>query len=139
MKKEWKGISEEDIKAEEELARWLYPELDGYEGMLAYISIESIKDKNTVKLKKNILSKKEQIDCIEFNKLLFEFLNEFDYNIRPKVNLLIQGVIQNYYTGVDCLSVRDISKCTNLSKSSIQNVRNKIYKVLSKSDCLHLL
>lgn len=139
MKKEWKGISEEDIKAEEELARWLYPELDGYEGMLAYISIESIKDKNTVKLKKNILSKKEQIDCIEFNKLLFEFLNEFDYDIRPKVNLLIQGVIQNYYTGVDCLSVRDISKCTNLSKSSIQNVRNKIYKVLSKSDCLHLL
>ncbi len=139
MKREWKGISKEDIEAEEQLALWLYPQLEGYQGLLAYISIDSRNTNNTVKLKKNIVWKKEEIDCVEFNKLIFDFLNEFDWELRPKINLLIQGVINNYYSGVDYTTVRDITRCTKLSKTSIQNIRDKVKEQINKLDYLHLL
>jgi hypothetical protein len=116
------SLDKDNIKSEEELALWLNPSLEGYQGMLAFINLIDNHKTDTVKLKKNIPVIKTSMSSKEFNSIVFDFINDFDYDERPRVSLLVQAVIRNFYDGSPDTSVRDLARCLKLSKSSIHNI-----------------
>lgn len=122
------SLDKDTIKSEEELALWLNPSLEGYQGMLAFINLIDNHKTNTVKLKKNIPVIKTSMSSKEFNDIVFDFINDFDYEERPKVSLVIQAVIRNFYDGSPDTSLRDLTKCLKLSKSSVHNIITMLRK-----------
>lgn len=130
MKKEnnrwFNSLDKDTIKSEEELALWLNPSMEGYQGMLAFINLLDTNKVDTVRLKKNIPVDKTSMSSKEFNTIIFDFINDFDYDERPRVSLLVQAVIRNFYDGSPDTSLRDLTKCLKLSKSSVHNIIQKL-------------
>lgn len=130
MKKEnnrwFNSLDKDTIKSEEELALWLNPSMEGYQGMLAFINLVDTNKVDTVRLKKNIPVDKTSMSSKEFNTIIFDFINDFDYDERPRVSLLVQAVIRNFYDGSPDTSLRDLTKCLKLSKSSVHSIIQKL-------------
>lgn len=130
MKKEnnrwFNSLDKDTIKSEEELALWLNPSMEGYQGMLAFINLLDTNKVDTVRLKKNIPVDKTSMSSKEFNTIIFDFINDFDYDERPRVSLLVQAVIRNFYDGSPDTSLRDLTKCLKLSKSSVHSIIQKL-------------
>lgn len=139
LSKNWYNkYSEEEIKQEELIQAWKSPDLIGYEGLLAYNQLfynaykETKSMIKTVKLKKNIpddLTSGISSIC-SFNDELLDFVNQFDLALRARITILLQGCINEIYTGIESTSFRQLSSLTNISKSALQRLRSVMEKDL---------
>lgn len=126
LKSWFKTVSLEEIKQEEEIVKWLNPDLDGYQGLVSFYNLYKNKQKDFVKLKKNIPVKKTDMFPKEFNEIVLEIIDIQPENIKSKLSLILQGIIHNYYYGKKCNSIRDISRITSIPKSTIFNLIKEI-------------
>lgn len=130
-------LSSEEIEQEELIQVWQNPDLEGYQGLLSYNEFvyKCYKDKKqnikTVPLKKNTPAKVAGV-CLSSNDII-EVLNKFDLNIRGKISIIIQPIIQEYFYGNNITSIRKLSKKLNITKSQLHRLIAEVRDQLSKS------
>lgn len=101
---------------------WKHPDLEGYQGLLAFSSLlyQNTKDKlKTVPLKKNIPDR--TLPGIDINSVL----EMFKESSKGEVSLLIQGVLSEMIYGND-LSLREIAKKFGIPKSSLHRLLQRV-------------
>jgi len=134
----WYKISKEEIEQEELIQLWKHPDLEGYQGLLAYKELyytERNKNRSEIPLKKNTPAKSAGVSILEYN--LFDFLDCYSENLRGKVSLLLQGVLENLIYGTDIQSIRDLSKKLKVSKSSFGRLRSCLVALLLAEQSHH--
>lgn len=122
LSKNWyEKLSPEEIQQEELIQAWEKPDLEGYEGLLAYneLLFKDSKDSRlkTVELKKNtpgVLT-----PDVSFDAQIVEVLDCVPESIRGYCSVLIQGCIQEGYYGQRVDSIRSLAKLLRLPKSSM--------------------
>lgn len=118
-------LSKEEIAQEEQIQLWKNPELEGYQGILAYGELYSQKVKEQklpkyVPLKKNTPANSAGVFIS--NDILLEFINQFDESDRSKICIVLQSYINNIYYGTDLKSIRDQAEEMKVSKSNLGRI-----------------
>jgi len=141
LKKLWNKwyskFSPEEIKQEELIQVWQNPDLEGYQGLLAFNELfyKEYKEKKlnvkTVQLKKNTPAKHAGVLLLA--KDIVEIINSFDISIRGKISILIQPVLNEVYYGKNLYSIRKLSRELNVSKSSLLRLIKEVRTQLSSS------
>lgn len=137
LNKWYSKLSKEEIIQEELIQAWQNPDLEGYQGLLAFNEFfyKEYKDSKTniktVQLKKNTPAKKAGVDILA--KDIVELINSFDISIRGKISILIQPILNEVYYGKNLYSIRKLSKELNVSKSSLLRLIKEVRTQLSSS------
>jgi len=120
-------IDRDEVEQEELIIAWKYPDLIGYQGILAYNELfyksynEQVVSNKTVSLKKNIPAKVTGI--FSFDQVI-NLLNEYNSIDKGKISFLIQPALQDILYGKDTYAVRDLAKEMRVSKSTLsRNLR----------------
>jgi len=118
-------LSKEEVGQEEQIQLWKNPELEGYQGIIAYGELynQKIKEENLPKytsLKKNTPANPAGVFIS--NDILLEFINQFDESDRSKICIVLQSYINNIYYGTDLKSIRDQAEEMKVSKSSLGRI-----------------
>jgi hypothetical protein len=133
LKKWYSKLDKEEVEQEELIQVWKNPDLKGYQGLLAYNELFYKEYKNikgnikTVSLKKNTPAKQAGVTIL--TSIIIDFLKEFDYEDRSKINIMLLPVIKEYTEGKNIYSIRKLAKEIGIKKSSlnemIQVIRSK--------------
>lgn len=113
----------EAIKQEELIQKWKYPELEGYEGLLAFNSLvhssyETLEDDEHKQLNNSLEVKKK--NDLNFHIDLYKDINNIEKS------LLGNCMLHNYYYGENNISIRDMAKKYKVSKSYLCSIIRKL-------------
>lgn len=117
----------EEVKQEEDIKLWMNPDLEGYQGLLAYNELvykeyeeyKRTRGIKTVPLKKNIPAK---AGISISNDLILEFINSFDKTDRGRISLRLQPLLKHLYLGKDCGSYEKLAEELHISKSNLYRI-----------------
>lgn len=115
-------LNKEEVIQEEQIQLWKHPELEGYQGILAYVELYSqkVKEEQSPKylpLKKNTPANSAGVFIS--NDILLEFINQFEESDRSKICIILQPYMDHIYYGKDLKSIREQAKEMQVSKSSL--------------------
>ena len=121
----------DEVKQEEDIKLWLNPDLEGYQGLLAYNELlykeyneyKRTLGRKTLPLKKNIPAK---AGISISDDLILEIINSFNKTDRGRISLLLQPLLKHLYLGKDCGSYEKLAEELHISKSNL-------YRILSIS------
>lgn len=128
--------SEEEIKQEEEIKLWMNPDIEGYQGLLAYNEFVYKKydehkrthGHKTVRLKKNIPAKAGIFITDSYIK---EFIDSFEKIDRGQISLVLQPFLKHLYLGKDYGSYEELAEELSISKSNLYRILHSIRKKLT--------
>lgn len=120
-------ISKEVEEQEELIQLWKHPELEGYQGLLAFHSLIYEEYKF---LKDSVVKKNTPANAgVCFNTLVQEVLETYP-NDKGTISFLIHGVLKELYYGENLSSLDKRSKYLKISKSDLSRSINNIRKNL---------
>lgn len=137
LNKWYSKLNKEEVTQEELIQVWQNPDLEGYQGLLAFNELfyKDYKEKKTgiktVPLKKNTPAKKAGVDLLA--KDIVDIINSFDISIRGRISILIQPILNEIYYGKNIYSIRKLSKELNITKSSLARLIKEVRTQLSSS------
>lgn len=137
LNKWYSKLDKEEVTQEELIQVWQNPDLEGYQGLLAFNELfyKEYKEKKinvkTVPLKKNTPAKEAGVDLLA--RHIVDIINSFDISIRGRISILIQPILNEIYYGKNLYSIRRLSKELNITKSSLARLIKEVRTQLSSS------
>jgi len=137
LNKWYSKLDKEEVTQEELIQAWQNPDLEGYQGLLAFNEFfyrEYKEKKNNIKtipLKKNTPAKEAGVMLLA--KDIVDIINSFDISIRGRISILIQPILLEIYYGKSIYSIRQLSKELNITKSSLARLIKEVRTQLSSS------
>ena len=130
-------LEQEEIKQEEAIQLWKNPELEGYQGLLAYNELiynqynehKRTNGSKNISLKKNIPAKAGIY--ISYSQIM-DYINSFDKKNRGQICLILQPFLKHLYLGKDYRSYEELAQELTISKSNLYRMLSKIRKLCSR-------
>jgi hypothetical protein len=127
----------EEVAQEEAIQAWENPDLDGYQGLLAYNELLYNKYKEykrtngskNISLKKNIPAKAGISISYE---TIMEYVDSFDKKNRGQICLILQPFLKHLYLGKDYGSFEELAQELGISKSNLYRILEKIRRNVSQ-------
>jgi len=127
----------EEVEQEELIQAWQYPDLEGYQGMLAYRTLlysalkEAKDQERTTELKKNTPAKNTGASSFEF--ILEDYMLGLKEEERGMFCLLAQPLLQSHYYGRDIGTLDKHSEYLGVSKSGLGRALSSHRDLLDRS------